>query len=506
VRGITSTPGCQDEGDLPSGLAAASRPDDQHDDAGRCRHDLLVLFVRNQLRVSLALPLIAVLFAVLAGLSWTSPAVTLAWLGCVLACQGVQLWLCRQHQRTDKAHSHVEWIGNLTASETLLACCWSLPLYIFWEPGNYVQHISLIGGLLVVIAVRILIAGNFMPVVIAGTGLMTIAIVVRCIIAAEPAYLTLAAMAVVTEIFFIQLARRLQETSHEMLIFKAERERLIGELQEAMDQTEAARAKAEEANRAKSRFLATMSHELRTPLNAIMGFSEVLSTEMMGPHAVSVYKEYSHDIHHSGHYLLSLINDILDLSRIEAGRLEIEDEPVLVGRIGRDCAELILLRTRQRRQELRQNFPTDEPLILGGERSIRQIWLNLLSNAIKFTPDGGTLEMAVKMQPCGALSMSVSDNGPGIPAAEIESALGAFTRGAQATRTAIDGAGLGLPIVHGLAKLYGAELAINSTPGQGTEVVVTFPPTRVVGGPETTALSHLNVASPSQRRLIAVTA
>jgi two-component system cell cycle sensor histidine kinase PleC len=291
-----------------------------------------------------------------------------------------------------------------------------------------------------------------------------------------------------------------------MLIFKAERERLIGELQEAMDQTEAARAKAEEANRAKSRFLATMSHELRTPLNAIMGFSEVLSAEMMGPHAVPIYKDYSHDIHHSGHYLLSLINDILDLSRIEAGRLEIEDEPVPVGRIGRDCAKLVLLRTGQRRQELRQNFPVDEPMILGGERSIRQIWLNLLSNATKFTPDGGTLEMAVRMLDSGALAMSVRDNGPGIPASEIASALGAFTRGAQATRKAIDGAGLGLPIVHGLAKLYGAELAINSTPGQGTEVVVTFPPARVLGGPGSTALSHLNVASPSQRRLIAVTA
>jgi two-component system, cell cycle sensor histidine kinase PleC len=504
VDGIKPTVGCRAARTLAP--EAASRPDSPRDGEEQWQQDLLVLFVRNQLRVSLALPLIAMVFAA-ASLSWTSPVVTGAWLACVLACQGVQLWLCRQHQQSDgQAHSHVEWTGNLTASETLLACCWALPLYLFWEPGNYVQHIALIGGLLVVIAVRILIAGNFMPVVIAGTGFITINIVLRCIIEAEPAYITLAAMAVTTELFFIQLSRRLQETSHEMLIFKAERERLIGELQEAMDQTEAARAKAEEANRAKSRFLATMSHELRTPLNAIMGFSEVLSTEMMGPHAVSIYKDYSHDIHHSGHYLLNLINDILDLSRIEAGRLEIEDEPVHVGRLGRDCAKLISLRIEQRRQELRQNFPVDEPMILGGERSIRQIWLNLLSNAIKFTPAGGTLEMAVRMHPSGALTMSVSDNGPGIPANEMEAALGPFNRGAQASRKAIDGAGLGLPIVNGLAKLYGAELAINSTPGQGTEVIVTFPPARVLSGPESTALYHLNVASPSQRRLIAVTA
>ena len=476
------------------------------DRAAPGERDLLDLFVRNQLRVGLALPLIALLFAG-ASMSWTSPAVVGAWLACVLACQGVQLWLCRLFQETEPTTaSHVEWTGNLTASETLIAICWALPLYIFWDPGNHAQHITLIGTLLVVIAVRILIAGNFMPVVIAGTGLITINIVIRCILEAESAYFTLAGMAVMTEIFFIQLSRRLQETSHEMLIFKAERERLIGELRQAMDETEAARAKAEEASRAKSRFLATMSHELRTPLNAIMGFSEVLSTEMMGPHAISVYKDYSDDIHHSGHYLLSLINDILDLSRIEAGRLDIEDEPVAVGRIGRDCAKLMGLRLEQRRQELRQSFPVDEPMILGGERSIRQIWLNLLSNAMKFTPPGGLLDMTVKVLPSGGLSMSVSDNGPGIPAHEMEAALGAFTRGAQATRKAIDGAGLGLPIVHGLAKLYGAELAINSTPGLGTEVVITFPPSRVLSGSGTTALSHLHVASPSQRRLIAVTA
>jgi two-component system, cell cycle sensor histidine kinase PleC len=497
VDGINPAVASRDDGD--------PQPELRRDRAGQWQQDLLVLFVRNQLRVSLALPLIAILFA-LASLSWTTPLVTGAWLACILACQGVQLWLCRQHQQSNgQSHSQAEWTGNLTASETLLACCWALPLYIFWEPGNYLQHIALIGTLLVVIAVRILIAGNFMPVVIAGTGFITINIVLRCIIEAEPAYITLAGMAVTTEIFFIQLSRRLQETSHEMLIFKAERERLIGELQQAMDQTEAARAKAEEANRAKSRFLATMSHELRTPLNAIMGFSEVLSSEMMGPHAVSVYKDYSHDIHHSGHYLLALINDILDLSRIEAGRLEIEDEPVQVGRIGRDCAKLTALRTQQRSQELRQSYPVDEPMILGGERSVRQIWLNLLSNAMKFTPAGGTLEMAVKVHESGALSMSVSDNGPGIPADEMEAALGAFTRGAQANRKAIDGAGLGLPIVHGLAKLYGAELAINSTPGQGTEVVVTFPAIRVLAGPGATVLSHLHVTSPSQRRLIAVT-
>jgi two-component system cell cycle sensor histidine kinase PleC len=163
-----------------------------------------------------------------------------------------------------------------------------------------------------------------MPVILSGTGILALAGVVRCLMEGTVGYSTLGAIVVVTEILFIQLARRLQGTAREMLIFKAEREALITQLDGALNDAEDARLKAEEANQAKSRFLATMSHELRTPLNAILGFSEILSKEMMGPHAVPVYKSYSDDIHHSGDYLLRLINDILDLSRIEANRQDLD--------------------------------------------------------------------------------------------------------------------------------------------------------------------------------------
>lgn len=478
----------------------------QSDDPIPWQRDLLTLFVRNQLKVSLALPLLAILFAA-ASLSWTSPVNAGAWLACILGCQGVQLWLCRHYEHSDKQTASLgEWIGVLAASEFLYASCWSLPLHLFWQAGDELQHIYIVATLMVVVAVRILIANNFMPVVIAGTGFITFNIIIRCIIEGGPLYIALGTIAIIVEVMFIQLARRLQETARDMLIFKAQRERLIGELKAAKDQAEADRARAEEANRAKSRFLATMSHELRTPLNAIMGFSEILSTEMMGPHAVTVYKDYSHDIHHSGHYLLNLINDILDLSRIEAGRQEIEDEPVSVAEIGRDCAKLVGLRIRDRGQILKIDFPEDAPMVLGDQRSIRQIWLNLLSNAIKFTPEGGLIEMRVTVHPTGALAMSVCDNGPGIPPHEIEVAMGAFARGAMATRKAIDGAGLGLPIVHGLVKLYGAEMEISNRPGGGTEVAIMFPPRRVLAGAWADVFSHLKVESPSQRRLISMTA
>lgn len=470
------------------------------------QRDLLGLFARNQLRVALALPLIALVFAA-ASLLWTSPAAAGGWLACTLAAQAVQLHLCRHYERSDKTTARMpEWLGMLTASELLYASCWSLPLFLFWQDADDLQHIYLIATLMTVVAVRIIIANNFMPIVIAGTGFITLAVVVRCILEATPLYVALGAMAIVVEVFLIQLARRLQETARDMLIFKAQRERLIVQLEAAREQAEAARAKAEEASRAKSRFLATMSHELRTPLNAIMGFSEILSHEMMGPHTVSAYKTYSSDIHHSGHYLLHLINDILDLSRIEAGRVELAERPVSVTATGAECAGLLQLRAREKKQTIDLHFPAEAPDILGDERSLRQIWLNLLSNAVKFTPPGGRIELAVRRHDNGALSLVVNDTGTGIPKHELEAALGAFSRGSIATRHAIDGAGLGLPIVSGLARLHGAELHLRARKGGGTEAIVTFPPSRVLDGPRAELLAGADIGSDSQRRLIALTA
>src|SRR5262249_46365241 len=143
-----------------------------------------------------------------------------------------------------------------------------------------------------------------------------------------PLYIALGAIAIALEIFFIQISLRLQSVARDMLIFKAQKEQLIEALAQQKDRAEEARTQAEEASKAKSQFLATMSHELRTPLNAILGFSEILGQEMFGPHKVEAYKNYAADIHASGNYLLNLINDILDLSRIEAGRRDLEEAPI----------------------------------------------------------------------------------------------------------------------------------------------------------------------------------
>jgi len=476
------------------------------DASGGWERDLLGLFVRNQLRVSLALPFLAILFAI-ASMGWTSISNLGLWLTGVLLFQAIQLVICRLYEQSGADHSgYRDWVGMLAASEVFFAACWALPLYLFWQPGNGLQHIFMISVLMTVVAVRILIAANFMPVMLAGTGLITLAIVTRCIMEGAPLYIIMGTIAIIVEIFFIQLSRRLQSTARDMLIFKSQREKLIDELQKERDRADRARRRAEEASRAKSRFLATMSHELRTPLNAIMGFSEIISGEMLGPLSVPQYKDYAGDIHQSGNYLLSLINDILDLSRIEAGRRELREEAVDITAEAEESMHLVAIKVKEKNQRLTGNLAKGLPSVLGDSRAIRQMWINLLSNAIKFTPEGGRIELAARRMDNGAIVMSVSDDGEGIPAGELKAVTKSFSRGASAIASAVEGAGLGLPIVNGLARLHDAELTISTESGKGTKVSITFPPRRVLEGSRAEILAAGRIKSPSQRRLIALTA
>jgi two-component system cell cycle sensor histidine kinase PleC len=301
----------------------------------------------------------------------------------------------------------------------------------------------------------------------------------------------LAAMAVAAQGYFALLAHRLYTTTLATLEARAEKDALIGELEQSKAISDEARGRAEAANIAKSRFLAQMSHELRTPLNAILGFSEVMNGEIFGAHAVPTYKEYSGDIHNSGVHLLNLINEILDLSRIEAGRHELNEEPVSLVLVVEDCNHLLTLRAKSRGITLHELYEPELPRLWADERAIRQICLNLLSNAIKFTPQGGEIWLKVGWTASGGQYMSVKDTGPGIPEEEIPIVLATFGQGSNSIKSAEQGAGLGLPIAKSLVDLHGGTFALKSKLRIGTEVVVTFPPERVV-----TALAPFAEAAP----------
>jgi two-component system, cell cycle sensor histidine kinase PleC len=282
------------------------------------------------------------------------------------------------------------------------------------------------------------------------------------------------------QVFFFVLAKRFHQISLESVFYRAEKSELIAELEQAKANSDEARRRAEEANLAKSRFLATMSHELRTPLNAILGFSEVLKSELYGPHANPAYREYSSDIHASGQHLLMLINEILDLSRVEAGRYELKEESVSLSDVAQECRHLLNIRAEKREIKIAELIEPNMPRIWADERAMRQIVLNLLTNAIKFTPQGGQVTIKVGWTSAGGQYIAVKDTGPGIPDSEINLVMSSFGRGALAQKNAEEGTGLGLPIVKGLIELHGGQFILKSKVREGTDAIVVLPPQRVM--------------------------
>ncbi|WP_395451118.1 sensor histidine kinase [Aminobacter sp. UC22_36] len=296
----------------------------------------------------------------------------------------------------------------------------------------------------------------------------------------EPLGMVMAALLVAALPFFSHVARIKNRSALLLMASRSEMDALIAELETAKSMSDEARRRAEDANLAKSRFLATMSHELRTPLNAILGFSEVMAGEVLGPINSPTYREYSHDIHQSGQHLLDLINEILDLSRIEAGRYQLNEEPLMLLSVVEDCCHMMELKARNKDLRIVEQFEPALPRLLGDERAIRQITLNLLSNAIKFSPTGSEIRVRVGWTAGGGQYISVKDKGPGIPADEIPIVLSAFGQGSIAIKSAEQGTGLGLPIVQGLLALHGGEFQLRSKLREGTEAIAVFPAARVL--------------------------
>jgi two-component system cell cycle sensor histidine kinase PleC len=201
---------------------------------------------------------------------------------------------------------------------------------------------------------------------------------------------------------------------------------------------------------------------------------------------------------------LSLVNDILDVTRIEAGRRDLHDEPlVIVDSLG-DVKNFVGFKLEEKSQGLTFDIQANLPKIIVDHRAVRQIWINLLSNAGKFSPKDAEITIRACQRETGEIAVSFIDNGPGMPEAEIDLAMQAFARGSLAVSKAVDGAGLGLPIVKGLIGLHGGSFELRSKLGQGTEATVIFPVTRVLSGPRVGVIAEA-AASPSQRKLIAIT-
>ena len=442
-------------------------------------HELVRQYAQTRLSASLVVVLLVVATGLLSSF-WVPPFGAAIWTICILAIHAITLRSCSKFLSTPSAAKNSkQWRLRFIILDLLYGVAWT---FILVHPSgiDVVSNTLMLFVMLLVVAVSTMLAASLPIAAFAATIPVTASIGVSFLLRGTFDDYILAALAFATEFYFFLLAHRLHSTTLATLEARAEKDALIGELEQAKAISDEARHRAEAANVSKSRFLAQMSHELRTPLNAILGFSEVMKSEIFGAHAVPVYKDYSADIHNSGVHLLNLINEILDLSRIEAGRYELNEEPVALVHVVADCHHLLKLRASNRGITIHEVFEQNMPKLWGDERASRQIVLNLISNSIKFTPPGGEIWLKVGWTASGGQYLSVKDTGSGIAEDEIPIVLASFGQGSNSIKSAEQGAGLGLPIAKSLIDMHGGTFTLKSTLRVGTEVVVTYPPERVM--------------------------
>lgn len=448
--------------------------------------ELLLAHARNRVQTALLVP-IAMAAVALIGMFWSERLVIAPWLAIAVAAHLAAVLFCRRLAALEPREINIPaWRRRVTLTEGLVAAAWAI-LFVLPADGSAAADVFRFSVMLIVVATAALMAANVPTAIFAATLPMTATLMISFGMRAAAAedgtisYLAvLAAMSAAAQIFFAFLGYRLHHASVAQIEARAEKDSLIAELEQAKAISDESRRKAEEANLAKSRFLATMSHELRTPLNAILGFSEVMQNELLGPLENQTYKGYVGDIHDSGRHLLNLINEILDISRIEAGRYTLNEEAVTLPYVVEDCVHMMNLRARNKGLTIEENYEETLPKVWGDERALRQITLNLISNAVKFTPSGGRIAVKVGWTAGGGQYVSVKDTGPGIPEEEIPVVLSAFGQGSIAIKSAEQGTGLGLNIVQALVQMHGGTFDLKSKLREGTEVTFTLPRARVM--------------------------
>jgi two-component system cell cycle sensor histidine kinase PleC len=429
----------------------------------------------------------AIAVTALIGSLWLDRTLLVAWIATAAAALAVGFGFQRRFLRLDRKDVSLGgWRTRFSLIEAGFGTAW-VSLLLLPTPPSVAADVFGFAVMLLIGAITAVLTANVRTAMLAATVPITLVSSAAFLLRAESLvppfsshHVVLAGMSVVTQSFFILIGLRLHDAALGEIEARAEKDTLIGELEQANAISDESRRKAEEANFAKSRFLATMSHELRTPLNAILGFSEVMQQELMGPIDNEHYKGYVSDIHDSGRHLLELINEILDISRIEAGRYTLNEEAVTLPYIVEDCAHMMGLRARNKTITIEEHYEEAMPKIWADERAIRQIVLNILSNAVKFTPSGGRITVKVGWTAGGGQYVSIRDTGPGIPEEEIPIVLSRFGQGSIAIKSAEQGTGLGLNIVQALIDMHGGTFDLRSKLREGTEIVVTIPQTRVL--------------------------
>jgi two-component system cell cycle sensor histidine kinase PleC len=448
-------------------LAAAAAPSDRHE----------ARFLRETLRTTAKTPWyiapVAAFPCAIFALHWASPIAVLIWYTATAAYP--VLTHCVEKKIFSAGRGRPS-----TRSILLKATALRLPTNIFWLgyvplywiPGDVTNNAFLTVFLMASVVAIIQIYGPCIFLSLTATAFYLPVAAFYTMKTGSAMDAALPVLQVLLVLLMGFLAYNHYRTFRESAFRRYTIEALVRELAEARDA-------AQEANRAKSAFLASMSHELRTPLNAIIGFSDMMRQELLGPVHPPKYKEYIGDIFSSGRHLLDLINDVLDLSKIEAGKRDLNDDDIALAEVARDVELYVEPQARSAGVDMVRAVD-DKMRLTADERAIRQILVNLMSNAIKFSPKGGEIKIFAQTGPGGSLQLGVEDHGIGMDAAGIKKALEPYGQVSQATNNAEGkGTGLGLPIVKALIEAHGATFHIESALGVGTRVWGEFSPARI---------------------------
>jgi two-component system cell cycle sensor histidine kinase PleC len=395
--------------------------------------------------------------------------------GCTYATEVAITTYRRETKACPDYATVLPWYKRFVIMQVIISAVWGLVPWLFWIPGNGLNHLFIALVTAWVAGSLVVSRANHVDMFLAGLAPIVSVAVVRYLVGESALDYTIAVLTVLSASQVYLYAQRLTRRLDEDTRLRFQVEDLARELEETRDDALRKRFEAETANASKTAFLANMSHELRTPLNAILGFSEIIAQECFGPVGATRYKEYASDIHSSGSHLLSLINDLLDVAKIEAGKMEIEPHSLEPRRTLDVALKIIGIKAREKHQQLVIEVAPNAPMLYADERAFKQILINLVSNAVKFTPGGGRISVVASRTNSGDFQLMVEDNGPGIPPEKLDTCFTPFSQVDNRYDRQAGGTGLGLALVRGLAELHGGRAWLESEYGKGARAYVVLP-------------------------------
>jgi two-component system cell cycle sensor histidine kinase PleC len=366
---------------------------------------------------------------------------------------------------------------NCVVATALFTVGWASMSVFLWSPGNEINHMVLVLILACSLAASTALGALHPATAVATFAIYSVFLVGRLAMADSALDHTLASLSAIYIALMAGQIVAIGATSQKMITLEHERSALVDDLQNAKIESDRDRARAATAGRAKSQFLSNMNHELRTPMNAILGFSELIQHKSFG-NAVEKYAEYAGIIHASGKQLLGLIDDMLDLAKIEGGRLSLREASVDLKQIIVEAIETNEIAATEGQLSLVSNVARGFPRLSADERAMRQIVGNLLSNALKFTPPGGSITVFAQLEADGRPAFGVQDTGIGIAGEHQSTVFERFGKGRHDVTTMDKGTGLGLAIVKGFAEAHDGDVQLESALGEGTRVTVYLPASR----------------------------